>query len=142
MARLDDTGSVTVTLSDRRATSSLTGKPISADQLEHLARARELAVVARRERQLTRMESKVAELRAFLDLGERVADASLTQALDRWAKALCDLEDKHRAKLQNTVERQNAILLDLQTDLRRLSPRAAPGSVVSSVAPTRPPRAM
>ncbi len=99
MARTDD--SVTVTLSDRRATSRLTGKPISEDQLEHLARARELAVVARRERQLTRMESKVAELRAFLGIGERTTDASLTQALDRWAKALCDLEDKHRAKLQS-----------------------------------------
>ena len=76
MARLDDTGSVTVTLSDRRATSSLTGKPISADQLEHLARARELAVIARRERQLTRMESKVAELREFLGIGQRTTDTS------------------------------------------------------------------
>merc|ERR1711871_610506 len=102
MARADDTGSVTVTLADRRATSSLTGKPISEDQLEHLAHARELAVIARRERQLTKMESKVAQLRDFLGIGERATDMSLTQSLDRWAKALCDLEDKHRTKLQST----------------------------------------
>ena len=114
---------------DTQPKSKLTGKPLSQDQLDHLEEARKLAVISRRKSQLTRVESKAAELKEFLGVGAGSDSNELCQSLNRWAQAISDLEDRHRSKLHAVVQNQTEVLKSLQSDVRRLS---GDGSVVSS----------
>ena len=131
---------MTIDLADTRPTSRLTGKPISQDQLDHLEHARSIAVIARRERQLTKVEAKAAELRAFLGIRDRKEIApQLEKELSRWGKVISDLEDKHRSKLTAMVEKHNEALHGIHAELtqlkRSLRIPSAPVSMVSSVPP-------
>ena len=123
--------------SERRPTSRLTGKELSADQLLHLEKARELAVISRRERQLQRISAKRDELLKFLGLSDDSNDARrLEPLLKNHVNALIATEDRLRSKLNSTVEEQNTLLTGLRNDLKKLG--SVTGSVVSSVPPSRP----
>ena len=144
---------MSITLDEKRATSSLTNKPISQDQLEHLEHARTLAVISRRERQLKRIEEKAAELRSFLGVTSQTAGVSLNKLIEKYAESIEQLESKHRSKLEVIANRQNELLQGIQSDLKVLRGAqtghiAATGqygvsmnSVVSSVPPSRSARA-
>ena len=125
------------TSSEKRPTSRLTGKELSADQLLHLEKARELAVISRRERQLQRISAKRDELLKFLGLSDDSNDARrLEPLLKNHVNALIATEDRLRSKLNSTVEEQNTLLTGLRNDLKKLG--SVTGSVVSSVPPSRP----
>ena len=110
----------------------------SPEMAEHLTYARKMATIGRRERQLARLSAKCDELRSFLGVEDSSSKSQLGPLLEKHAKIICNLEDKHRERLSQHTEKQNKLIESFRSELRQLANPRGAGSLVSTVAPTRP----